>query len=145
MSNTDTCNKLVREASASELDALEAAIAARRREIKNITQYLTHPVRSLNSLVAALREMSELYEERRSDVVDNINSILDCACTGETPSLVSEKRYITAEIPLLGGILTVEYDTLTTIIMYKRPGADDWREAVNHKYLDDECATERSR
>ena len=76
-----------------------------------------------------IRQLIAMYEERRTDVADNLESLLY-----GTPFVPPEHRNINAQIPGY----RIYYDTLTTLIEYKREESDEWMVAENHIYYDDE-------
>ena len=70
------------------------------------------------------------YEELRSDVSEACEAFLDGSYD---PSIhVAGHRFIKASID----DIEVMYDTLTTMIEFKRKTDDDWHYAINHDYVD---------
>ena len=77
--------------------------------------------------------LADQYAGRRSDVTDLCEEYLR---TGKKPvKAIPEHRYVRAMIP--ESIYEVEYDTLTTEIMYHKPLCQ-WLPCEHHEYYDDD-------
>jgi len=87
-------------------------------------------MRTHEECLAFIKKMQDEYSEKRSDVSDNCQNFLE----GNDDLFYSESRYTYAEIP--GTTIAVEYDSLTTLIMFSEVRA--WRECANHEYKNDE-------
>ena len=86
--------------------------------------------KSEKKLRKRIRKMMDIYGERRSDVVEMLESIL----LGNKPKKEdAESRYITADI----NGTAVLYDTYTTMMDYQAPG-EDWVTGVECDYSNDE-------
>lgn len=77
--------------------------------------------------------IADLYAEKRSDITEICDEFLR---TGKKPVKVKpECRFIRAMIPNTD--IEIEYDTLSTKIMYHRP-LSQWEDCVHHEYYDDD-------
>jgi len=85
----------------------------------------------IDKLKKRIRELIDLYKERRSDVVEN----LECLLLDEEFTQ-PERRYITTTVPK--GASTVEYDTYTTLHSFELEDGEwtDLNEEINTKYTD---------
>lgn len=80
-----------------------------------------------------IKWLADQYAERRSDVTDLCEEYLR---TGKKPvKAIPEHRYVRAMIPDTD--IEIEYDTLSTKIMYHRP-LSQWKDCVHHEYYDDD-------
>jgi hypothetical protein len=77
---------------------------------------------------AKIEHMADLYEELRTDVHDNLQLML----AEYDAEIMTEKRFITADLHLPDGIRTIEYDTLTTTLTDITEGMGKALE--NHRY-----------
>lgn len=75
--------------------------------------------------------IAEQYAGKRTDVTEICDEFLR---TGKKPVKVKpEYRFIQATIPNTD--IEIEYDTLTTTIMYHRPQSN-WKDCTHYKYFD---------
>ena len=70
-----------------------------------------------------IKWLADQYTERRSDVTD--------LC--DVRAIIPEYRYVRAMIPNTD--IEIEYDTLSTKIMYHRP-LSQWKDCVHYEYYD---------
>lgn len=85
---------------------------------------VTHAVRR------KLEEMVEVYQENRTDVVNNLEAILE----GRDQPITTESRFVHAVLETPCGSYTIEYDTLTTLMS----DANSGQTLDTHIYIGDE-------
>lgn len=89
--------------------------------------------------------LARAFEERRSDVTDICDEFAKNHAIPE--NFEFEKRFVRAHIPTIDcsvytgfgarpGIITLEYDTLTTEISFSLDGKN-FSQCVDHEYLDE--------
>jgi hypothetical protein len=78
-----------------------------------------------------IQKMRNEYIEKRSDVAELCEDFL---LNGTADFSNIEHRYITASVPDCGG-LEIQYDTLSTLIEYHKPG-EQWDTCIAHEYND---------
>jgi len=86
-------------------------------------------MRTHEECLSFIEKMQDAYAEKRSDVADNCENFLK----GSDALFYSESRYTYAMIP--GTEIEVEYDSLTTLIMFSP--VREWKECIRHEYKDD--------
>jgi hypothetical protein len=83
----------------------------------------------LDQLESWIRDMAQEYQERRTDVSDNLDYMLDGTYE---QNKYTEHRIVQARC----GNTWVEYDTLTTLMRYMPPNKKHYLEAEKHDYYD---------
>lgn len=98
-------------------------------------------MRTHEECLSFIEKMEAAYSQKRSDVSDNCAHFL----SGQDKKIefYTEVRYTYAELPveLTRQKVVVEYDSLTTLMMYFTPDETDlvpiWHECENHEYQND--------
>ncbi len=83
----------------------------------------------LERLERWVRDMAQEYQERRTDVSDNLDYMLDGTYE---QNKYTEHRIVHARC----GNTWVQYDTLSTSMRYLPPNEEDYLEAEEHDYYD---------
>jgi hypothetical protein len=75
--------------------------------------------------------MWDLFRDRRTDVAEFCNMVLDKKPMEDLLNFKPEHRFIQAGV---GDIFLVEYDTLTTLLYISVDGGASWKQLNNHQY-----------
>jgi hypothetical protein len=79
----------------------------------------------------ALAIMLDLFSERRTDVAEYCEMVLDEATLKDLNNFKPEARFIEAGAD---NIFLIQYDTLTTLLHISVDGGASWKQLNNHQY-----------